>query len=87
MGCNDHVFGTVFVNFMMSIKYILVRIMFLCLSMLFQGPLIVTEELHCICFESELRQSGLEIKLGVSDLKYRDSGLHSHEVQQRSGLI
>ena len=87
MGYNDHVICTVFVNFMMSIKYILVQIMFL--TMLFQGPLIVTEELHCICFESELRQSGLEIKLGVSDLKYRDSGLHSHfyEVQQRSGLI
>uniref|UniRef100_A0A674AY71 Signal transducer and activator of transcription n=1 Tax=Salmo trutta TaxID=8032 RepID=A0A674AY71_SALTR len=32
------------------------------------GPLIVTEELHCICFESELRQSGLEIKLGTISL-------------------
>uniref|UniRef100_A0A674AW11 Signal transducer and activator of transcription n=1 Tax=Salmo trutta TaxID=8032 RepID=A0A674AW11_SALTR len=33
-----------------------------------EGPLIVTEELHCICFESELRQSGLEIKLGTISL-------------------
>uniref|UniRef100_A0A8C7L5K3 Signal transducer and activator of transcription n=1 Tax=Oncorhynchus kisutch TaxID=8019 RepID=A0A8C7L5K3_ONCKI len=33
-----------------------------------EGPLIVTEELHCICFESELRQSGLEIKLETISL-------------------
>ncbi|XP_055764342.1 uncharacterized protein LOC129840467 [Salvelinus fontinalis] len=33
-----------------------------------EGPLIVTEELHCICFESELNQSGLEIKLGTISL-------------------
>uniref|UniRef100_A0A4W5Q0A5 Signal transducer and activator of transcription 1a n=1 Tax=Hucho hucho TaxID=62062 RepID=A0A4W5Q0A5_9TELE len=32
------------------------------------GPLIVTEELHCIGFESELRQSGLEIKLRAISL-------------------
>uniref|UniRef100_A0A8K9X2B6 Signal transducer and activator of transcription n=1 Tax=Oncorhynchus mykiss TaxID=8022 RepID=A0A8K9X2B6_ONCMY len=55
-----------FVQLVSYIKYILVRIMFL--TMLFQGPLIVTEELHCICFESELRQSGLEIKLGTISL-------------------
>uniref|UniRef100_A0A8C7T2G9 Signal transducer and activator of transcription n=1 Tax=Oncorhynchus mykiss TaxID=8022 RepID=A0A8C7T2G9_ONCMY len=33
-----------------------------------EGPLIVTEELHCICFESELNQSGLEIKLETISL-------------------
>ncbi|KAK6325182.1 hypothetical protein J4Q44_G00045240 [Coregonus suidteri] len=33
-----------------------------------EGPLIVTEELHSICFESELRQSGLEIKLEAISL-------------------
>ncbi|XP_045074987.1 signal transducer and activator of transcription 1-alpha/beta-like, partial [Coregonus clupeaformis] len=33
-----------------------------------EGPLIVTEELHSICFESELRQSGLEIKLETISL-------------------
>lgn len=33
----------------------------------FQGPLIVTEELHSLSFESELQlnQSGLDIKLEV----------------------
>uniref|UniRef100_A0A6Q2Z903 Signal transducer and activator of transcription n=1 Tax=Esox lucius TaxID=8010 RepID=A0A6Q2Z903_ESOLU len=35
-----------------------------------EGPLIVTEELHTLCFESELNQSGLDIKLEVSGLKY-----------------
>uniref|UniRef100_A0A4W5NL62 Signal transducer and activator of transcription n=1 Tax=Hucho hucho TaxID=62062 RepID=A0A4W5NL62_9TELE len=33
-----------------------------------EGPLIVTEELHCICFESELNQSGLELKLETISL-------------------
>ncbi|XP_045071926.1 signal transducer and activator of transcription 1-alpha/beta-like isoform X2 [Coregonus clupeaformis] len=33
-----------------------------------EGPLIVTEELHCICFESELNQSGLELKLEAISL-------------------
>uniref|UniRef100_A0A4W5NH31 Signal transducer and activator of transcription n=1 Tax=Hucho hucho TaxID=62062 RepID=A0A4W5NH31_9TELE len=46
----------------------LVILMCYCLTMLFQGPLIVTEELHCICFESELNQSGLELKLETISL-------------------
>uniref|UniRef100_A0A4W5Q081 Signal transducer and activator of transcription n=1 Tax=Hucho hucho TaxID=62062 RepID=A0A4W5Q081_9TELE len=46
----------------------LVSLMCYCLTMLFQGPLIVTEELHCICFESELNQSGLELKLETISL-------------------
>uniref|UniRef100_A0A674F6V9 Signal transducer and activator of transcription n=1 Tax=Salmo trutta TaxID=8032 RepID=A0A674F6V9_SALTR len=46
----------------------LVTLMCYCLIMLFQGPLIVTEELHCICFESELNQSGLELKLETISL-------------------
>ncbi|XP_070302071.1 signal transducer and activator of transcription 1-alpha/beta isoform X2 [Salvelinus sp. IW2-2015] len=33
-----------------------------------EGPLIVTEELHCICFESELNQCGLELKLETISL-------------------
>ncbi|KAL1021822.1 hypothetical protein UPYG_G00018510 [Umbra pygmaea] len=33
-----------------------------------EGPLIVTEELHCLCFESELNQSGLDIKLETISL-------------------
>uniref|UniRef100_A0A3P8YJ41 Signal transducer and activator of transcription n=1 Tax=Esox lucius TaxID=8010 RepID=A0A3P8YJ41_ESOLU len=33
-----------------------------------EGPLIVTEELHTLCFESELNQSGLDIKLETISL-------------------
>ncbi|KAJ8003624.1 hypothetical protein DPEC_G00150270 [Dallia pectoralis] len=33
-----------------------------------EGPLIVTEELHTLCFESELSQSGLDIKLETISL-------------------
>ncbi|XP_062303048.1 signal transducer and activator of transcription 1a [Osmerus eperlanus] len=33
-----------------------------------EGPLIVTEELHAICFESDLSQSGLDIKLETISL-------------------
>lgn len=39
-----------------------------CVHVSFQGPLIVTEELHSLSFESELQlnQSGLNIKLEVT---------------------
>lgn len=42
-----------------------------------QGPLIVTEELHSLSFESELHlsQSGLSVKLEVRNV--RTSNLHN----------